>query len=249
MTRRFSDDYTNTVRIALGQINTAVGDFSGNSAKDHRLRATRPQRRRRSHPLSRALRLRLSAARPGRAPMVRGAQLADAQRPSRAKPRASPSSAAWSRRANSSTGKSVKNSAALLRDGKSLSCSPSACCPPTMSSTRCATSRPPIAATCRVPGQPIALTICEDAWNDKHFWDRRAVRRRSGGRPDRRRRQSAAEHLGFAVLSAQARTAPRMLAAIAAQLSRAGRDGQPDRRQRQPGVRRLQPRARPGRQT
>ena len=43
-----------------------------------------------------------------------------------------------------------------------------------MSSTRCATSLPPIGSSCfRFDGKPLALTICEDAWNDKNFWDRR----------------------------------------------------------------------------
>jgi predicted amidohydrolase len=30
---------------------------------------------------------------------------------------------------------------------------------------------------CRVRGRRIALTICEDAWNDKQFWERRLYRR------------------------------------------------------------------------
>jgi NAD+ synthase/NAD+ synthase (glutamine-hydrolysing) len=30
---------------------------------------------------------------------------------------------------------------------------------------------------CRIQGQTIALTICEDAWNDKQYWERRLYRR------------------------------------------------------------------------
>ena len=42
-----------------------------------------------------------------------------------------------------------------------------------MSSTKCATSRPQIVSNfSSLQSQPLALTICEDAWNDKHFWDR-----------------------------------------------------------------------------
>ena len=66
--------YTVRVRIALAQINPTVGDFSGNSAKiiDYSLRA-------KSAGVDLVLfpgteRLRLSAARPGRAPVVRRAQ-------------------------------------------------------------------------------------------------------------------------------------------------------------------------------
>ena len=60
----------------------------------------------------------------------------------------------------------------------------------------------------RLHGKQIALTICEDAWNDKNFWDRRLYGvdpvedlMRAGG-------QGAAEHFRFAVLSVQARAAP-----------------------------------------
>ena len=30
---------------------------------------------------------------------------------------------------------------------------------------------------CQIRGRPVALTICEDAWNDKQFWERRLYRR------------------------------------------------------------------------
>ena len=33
-------------------------------------------------------------------------------------------------------------------------------------------------------GLRLAITICEDAWNDKNFWPRRLYTRRSGGRTD-----------------------------------------------------------------
>ena len=57
---------------------------------------------------------------------------------------------------------------------RSRLCSRSDCCPPTMSSTKCATSRPPIVSSFSPSmASQLALTICEDAWNDKHFWDRR----------------------------------------------------------------------------
>jgi NAD+ synthase (glutamine-hydrolysing) len=32
-------------------------------------------------------------------------------------------------------------------------------------------------STCRIKGRTVALTICEDAWNDKQYWERRLYRR------------------------------------------------------------------------
>ena len=60
-----------------------------------------------------------------------------------------------------------------------------------------------------VGGKPVALTICEDAWNDKHFWDRRLY----GVDPVEDLIGAGGKVLlnisASPVLSAQARTAPR----------------------------------------
>ncbi len=76
--------------------------------------------------------------------------------------------------AQSETGKSVMNSAALLRDGR-IEFIQSKMLLPTydvfdeMRNFAPAKKQEVIAFA----GRKLALTICEDAWNDKHFWDRR----------------------------------------------------------------------------
>ena len=76
--------------------------------------------------------------------------------------------------AEAETGKSVMNSAALLQDGRIA-------VPPVQDAAAhlrrlrrvaqlCSRRR---TATLPFCGKQIALTICEDAWNDKNFWNRR----------------------------------------------------------------------------
>ena len=43
--------------------------------------------------------------------------------------------------------------------------------------------RPATARSMGIQGQRIGLTICEDAWNDKQFWERSRYSRVSGGMP------------------------------------------------------------------
>ncbi len=76
--------------------------------------------------------------------------------------------------ANSSTGKSVLNSAALLREGKIAFVQSKRLLPTydvfdEMRNFAPADHQKLLA----LAGSQVALTICEDAWNDKHFWDRR----------------------------------------------------------------------------
>ena len=76
--------------------------------------------------------------------------------------------------AHSSTGKSVLNSAALLRDGKIAFVQSKRLLPTydvfdEMRNFAPAEHQQLVA----LDDRPMALTICEDAWNDKHFWDRR----------------------------------------------------------------------------
>ena len=76
--------------------------------------------------------------------------------------------------AQAETGKSVMNSAALLRDGR-LAFIQSKMLLPTydvfdeMRNFAPAKSQQLFS----IGGKQMALTICEDAWNDKHFWNRR----------------------------------------------------------------------------
>jgi NAD+ synthase/NAD+ synthase (glutamine-hydrolysing) len=76
--------------------------------------------------------------------------------------------------AGAETGKSVRNSAALLRDGK-IEFLQSKRLLPTYDVFDEARNFAPADSQQLVQfcGKKVALTICEDAWNDKHFWDRR----------------------------------------------------------------------------
>jgi NAD+ synthase (glutamine-hydrolysing) len=161
------------VRIALGQINTVVGDFSGNSAKiiEYSQRARR-----------------------GMAELILFPELSVCGYPPRdLVDRPSFVEGNWQAvetiaretegiavvcglvtPAKSSTGKSVLNSAAVLRDGKVAFVQSKRLLPAydvfdEMRNFAPADSQQLFA----LGSKPLALTICEDAWNDKHFWDRR----------------------------------------------------------------------------
>ena len=76
--------------------------------------------------------------------------------------------------AHAETGKSVMNSAALLQDGK-IAFVQSKMLLPTYDVFDEMRNFAPAKSQQLLPfcGKQIALTICEDAWNDKHFWNRR----------------------------------------------------------------------------
>ncbi|HVP50535.1 MAG TPA: NAD+ synthase [Terriglobales bacterium] len=76
--------------------------------------------------------------------------------------------------AQSETGKSVMNSAALLRDGR-VEFIQSKMLLPTYDVFDEMRNFAPAKRQEVIPlgARKLALTICEDAWNDKHFWDRR----------------------------------------------------------------------------
>jgi NAD+ synthase (glutamine-hydrolysing) len=161
------------VKIALGQINPAVGDFSGNAAKmvDFALRA--------------------QAAGAG---MVLFPELSVCGYPPRdlverssfvARNREAAESIAADTRgisvicglvtpAHAETGKSVMNSAALLRDGK-VAFVQSKMLLPTYDVFDEMRNFAPAQSQQLFPfcGKQMALTICEDAWKDKQFWNRR----------------------------------------------------------------------------
>ena len=76
--------------------------------------------------------------------------------------------------ANSGTGKSVLNSAALLRDGKIAFVQSKRLLPTYDVFDEMRNFAPADHQELLTLRQTeVALTICEDAWNDKHFWDRR----------------------------------------------------------------------------
>ena len=169
----FRRPYTKVVKIALGQINPTVGDFSGNAAKiidfSHRAQAAGaglvvfpelsvcgyPPRDLVEQP-SFVVRNRETVERI--AAETRGiAVICGLVAP-----------------AHSDTGKSVMNSAAWLMDGK-VAFTQSKMLLPTydvfdeMRNFTPAKSQE-LFSFC---GKRMALTICEDAWNDKQFWSKR----------------------------------------------------------------------------
>ena len=161
------------MRIALGQINTTVGDFAGNSEKIIAYAAR---------------------ARSGGADLILFPELSICGYPPRdlvERPwfveRNWQTAEAIAREtrgiavicglvtaAKSSTGKSVQNSAALLRDGQVAFVQSKRLLPTydVFDEMRNFAPAEHQELFCS-DGTPVALTICEDAWNDKHFWDRR----------------------------------------------------------------------------
>jgi NAD+ synthase (glutamine-hydrolysing) len=161
------------VKIALGQINPTVGDFSGNAAKMIEF-----SRR----------------AQAGGAGLILFPELAVCGYPPRdlverpsfvARNRECAEQIAAATRgisvicglvtpAESETGKSVMNSAALLQDGK-IAFLQSKMLLPTYDvfdemRNFAPAKRQELFSFC---GKQVALTICEDAWNDKLFWPKR----------------------------------------------------------------------------
>ncbi len=132
--------------------------------------------------------------------------------------------------AEADSGKTVRNSAALLRDGR-IDFIQSKMLLPTydvfdeMRNFAPAPSQQ-LFSFC---GQQMALTICEDAWNDKSFWDRRLYRVDPIEELVRRGRPTRAQYFRFTVLAGQARTATRYAGGDRQKSARAGGDGQPGR--------------------
>jgi NAD+ synthase (glutamine-hydrolysing) len=161
------------VKIALGQINPTVGDFPGNRHKivDYARRAQKagaglilfpelsicgyPPRDLVERPSfvahNRESMEQIAAETPGIAVICGLVTPAQAE-----------------------TGKSVRNSAALLKDGK-LVFLQSKMLLPTYDVFDEMRNFAPAASQATFPfcGKQMALTICEDAWNDKRFWNRR----------------------------------------------------------------------------
>lgn len=158
--------------IALGQINTTVGDFSGNVAKI--VEYTRRAREAGAHL---ALFPELSiCGYPPRDLVEKPAFLARNQRALEEVAAATNGIAVvcgFASPAESSTGKSVMNSAALLRNGR-VEFVQSKRLLPTYdvfdeSRNFAPAKHQDVFQLC---DKKIALTICEDAWNDKNFWNR-----------------------------------------------------------------------------
>jgi NAD+ synthase (glutamine-hydrolysing) len=161
------------VKIALGQINPIVGDFSGNARK-----IVEYSRRAQNSGAELILFPELSVCGYPPRDLVERASFVQHNREAAEliarETEGISVICGFVTAAHAETGKSVMNSAALLQDGK-IAFVQSKMLLPTydvfdeMRNFAPAKSQ----ALFSLKGKQVALTICEDAWNDKTFWDRR----------------------------------------------------------------------------
>ena len=161
------------MKIALGQINPTVGDFTGNADKIAEF-AQRAQAAGAAMVLFPELSV---CGYPPRDLVERTSFVArnrEAIERIAARTRGIAVICGLVTAAEADTGKSVMNSAALLEDGK-LAFLQSKMLLPTYDVFDEMRNFAPARSQMLFPfcGQPMALTICEDAWNDKTFWDKR----------------------------------------------------------------------------
>jgi len=161
------------VKIALGQINPTVGDFSGNSAKIIAF-----AQRARSAGAGLVLFPELSVCGYPPRDLVERVSFVQHNREAAehiaAETRGIAVICGLVTPAQAETGKSVLNSAALLMDG-TIKFVQSKMLLPTYDVFDELRNFAPARSQVLFPfcGKQMALTICEDAWNDKHFWPRR----------------------------------------------------------------------------
>jgi NAD+ synthase (glutamine-hydrolysing) len=165
--------YTGIVKIALGQINPTVGDFTGNAGK-----IVDFARRAQTAGAGLILFPELSVCGYPPRDLVERASFVDANSESAKRiaeqTRGIAVICGLVTRAHAETGKSVMNSAALLKDG-SVAFLQSKMLLPTYDVFDEMRNFAPAKSQALFPfcGKQMALTICEDAWNDKHFWNKR----------------------------------------------------------------------------
>ena len=165
------------MKIALGQINTTVADFDGNAAKmiDYARRAQ-------SAGAGLILFPELSVCGYPPRDLVERRSFVDRNRRTAEKIAAETLGIAvicgLVTPAHALTGKSVMNSAALLQDGK-IAFLQSKMLLPTYDVFDEIRNFAPAKSQALFPfcGKQMALTICEDAWNDKQFWKKRLYKK------------------------------------------------------------------------
>jgi len=161
------------VKIALGHINPTVGDFAGNSAK-----IIQYAQRARSAGAGLILFPELSICGYPPRDLVERVSFVqhnhEAAEHIAAETRGIAVICGLVTPAQADTGKSVMNSAALLVDGR-INFVQSKMLLPTYDVFDEVRNFAPARSQVLFPfcGKQMALTICEDAWNDKHFWPRR----------------------------------------------------------------------------
>jgi NAD+ synthase (glutamine-hydrolysing) len=165
--------YTGRVKIALGQINSTVGDFAGNAAK-----IIEVSHRAQTDGAGLILFPELSVCGYPPRDLVERASFVQHNRESvdhiAAEARGIAVICGLATPAHAESGKSVMNSAALLKDGK-VAFLQSKMLLPTYDVFDEMRNFAPGKSQALFPfcGKQVALTICEDAWNDKHFWNKR----------------------------------------------------------------------------
>jgi NAD+ synthase (glutamine-hydrolysing) len=161
------------VKIALGQINPTVGDFKGNAAKIIDF-----SRRAQADGAGLILFPELSVCGYPTLDLVERTSFVTHAREALDKITAETKGIAvvcgLPTPAQAETGKSVMNSAALLREGK-IAFLQSKMLLPTYDVFDEMRNFAPAKSQVLFPfcGRQMALTICEDAWNDKHYWNKR----------------------------------------------------------------------------
>jgi NAD+ synthase (glutamine-hydrolysing) len=161
------------VKIALGQINPTVGDFAGNAAKIIEF-----SRRAQADGAGLILFPELSVCGYPPRDLVERASFVQHNRESvdhiAAETRGIAVICGLVTPAQAESGKSVMNSAALLKDGR-VAFLQSKMLLPTYDVFDEMRNFAPAKSQLLFPfcGKQMALTICEDAWNDKHFWNKR----------------------------------------------------------------------------
>jgi NAD+ synthase (glutamine-hydrolysing) len=161
------------VKIALGQINPTVGDFSGNAAKIIDF-----SRRAQSAGAGLILFPELSVCGYPPRDLVERSSFVQHNRETvdriAAETRGIAVICGLVTPAHAESGKSVMNSAALLKDGRTAFLQ-SKMLLPTYDVFDEMRNFAPAKSQLLFPfcGRQMALTICEDAWNDKHFWNKR----------------------------------------------------------------------------
>jgi len=165
--------YTGIVKIALGQINPTVGDFAGNTAKIIEF-----SRRAQAGGAGLILFPELSVC--GYPPRDLVERVSFVQHNRESSDRIANETRGIAvicglvTPAHAQSGRSVMNSAALLKDG-SVAFLQSKMLLPTYDVFDEMRNFAPAKSQVLFPfcGKQMALTICEDAWNDKHFWNNR----------------------------------------------------------------------------
>jgi NAD+ synthase/NAD+ synthase (glutamine-hydrolysing) len=161
------------VKIALGQINPTVGNFSGNAAKIIEF-----SRRAQTQGVSLILFPELSVCGYPPRDLVERNSFVEQNRKTvehiAAETKGISVICGVVTPAHAETGKSVMNSAVWLKDGKVVA-QQSKMLLPTYDVFDEMRNFAPAASQSLFPfaGTQVALTICEDAWNDKRFWNKR----------------------------------------------------------------------------